>query len=137
MPGGVQLGPPSVTLVRCDPSGRSLSMRTLKQPPVTWATTIMIQSSLDHAMSPNVTSSGGPEGSTTRRRSLPSARITHRPMPDAAGDRNATCDPSGDHTPWLSWPVRVRFVSGPVAKSYANTSAWVCGCPYEPVRYTV
>ena len=49
IPSGVQFGPPSVTWVRSLPSGRILSMRTLKQPSMLWPTVNRIQSSLDQA----------------------------------------------------------------------------------------
>src|ERR1700676_5368630 len=61
LPAGVQLGPPSVTLVRAEPSGRILSTRELQKLPLTVCpTTKRIQSSRDQAMSPQTQSSGAP-----------------------------------------------------------------------------
>src|ERR1700690_2812111 len=67
-PIGVQLGPPSLSFVRDVPSGRILSVRTLKQllfVGSTCATTNRIQSSLDHAMSAMSSSSATPLALTT------------------------------------------------------------------------
>src|ERR1700683_3847580 len=59
-PGGVQFGPPSLTWVRCEPLGRILSVRTLKQPFTFCATLKSIQLSRDQARSPQNRSSSAP-----------------------------------------------------------------------------
>src|SRR5262249_21785557 len=74
--GGVQLGPPSVICVRSVPSGRILSSRALKQPPGSWPTPNRIQSSLDHAGSPQILSSSEPDGPLSRCTCEPSRFMT-------------------------------------------------------------
>src|ERR1700730_16649672 len=74
-PGGVQFGPPSLTFVRDEPAGRSLSVLTLKHPLTFWATLKRIQSSEDQAMSPHCKSSMAPLDLATCRGFAPSGSI--------------------------------------------------------------
>ena len=96
LPGGVQLGPPSLTCVRAVPSGRILSIRDLKQPLVYCATVKRIQSSLDHAKSFHLLSSRPSLGAPTKRGFDPSASMIQSESP--LYEPNAMCAPSGDQT---------------------------------------
>src|SRR5271165_819645 len=115
-PGGVQFGPPSLTWVRDEPSGRILSVRTLKHPLTFWATLKRIQSSDDQAMSPHCRSSMEPLSLAICCGLPPSGSIVHM-LVGGPMLRYAIRLPVGDQVPCTSLPWWVITVSVPLARS--------------------
>src|SRR6266852_9665951 len=115
-PVGVQFGPPSLTCVRDEPSGRILSVRTLKHPSTFWAPVKRIQSSDDQAISPHCRSSMAPLSLAICRGLEPSGSTVHM-VEGGPTLRYAIRLPVGAQVPCTASPWCVITVSVLLARS--------------------